>query len=253
MRDSLMLNITARCDVFGLVVDILKVVVDDAAMTFDKDGLTVSAVDPGHVAMVHLRLDASAFDTYGVEEEIEIGVQLDKVKQTLQMASSNDSLNLRYDEKVGIIHLEVGNIHRTISPLNLSEINVPRVMEVPVQASVKISGADIHRGMKAAYVVSDVVVISIEPEGMAIKVENATDGVNVTYSDAELQSIECSEEQQSSYSMPYLVNLTKRLESLPTMDFGLTSGSPLRADFEFADAAGKGLYLLAPRRNEGTY
>ena len=75
-----MLNITARSELLRTIVETLNVVVEDARLDFAEGGLEVRVVDPSHVAMVQLGVDAAAFDTWEVEETA-LGIELLKMIQ----------------------------------------------------------------------------------------------------------------------------------------------------------------------------
>ena len=63
-----MLNVTARSELLRTIVETLNVVVEDARLDFTEGGLNVRVVDPSHVAMVQMGVDAAAFDTWEVDE-----------------------------------------------------------------------------------------------------------------------------------------------------------------------------------------
>ena len=63
-----MLNVTARQDLMSKIIETLGVVVEDARFDFSENGLEVRVVDPSHVAMIQMNIDAAAFDTWELDE-----------------------------------------------------------------------------------------------------------------------------------------------------------------------------------------
>ena len=57
-----MLNVTARQELLSRIADTISIVVEEARFDFSENGLNVRVVDPSHVAMVKLDVDAVAFE-----------------------------------------------------------------------------------------------------------------------------------------------------------------------------------------------
>ena len=64
-----MLNVTARQDLMSKIVETLGVVVEDARFEFKEDKMQATVVDASHVAMIDMKVDAAAFDTWEIEEK----------------------------------------------------------------------------------------------------------------------------------------------------------------------------------------
>ena len=63
-----MLNVTARQDLMSKIIETLGVVVEDARFDFSENGLEVRVVDPSHVAMIQMNIDAAAFETWELDD-----------------------------------------------------------------------------------------------------------------------------------------------------------------------------------------
>ncbi|MGH2670768.1 MAG: DNA polymerase sliding clamp, partial [bacterium] len=55
-------------DIIRTIIDSVGTLVDEVKVRYAKDGITLKAVDPAHVAMVDLTLGKGAFDEYKGEE-----------------------------------------------------------------------------------------------------------------------------------------------------------------------------------------
>ncbi len=71
------------------IAEILGLVVEDARFDFAEDGLHIRVVDPSHVAMIKLDVDAAAFDTWEIDDS-KIGLDIRKLKETLDLGGAND-------------------------------------------------------------------------------------------------------------------------------------------------------------------
>ncbi|HIA24302.1 MAG TPA: DNA polymerase sliding clamp [Candidatus Poseidoniales archaeon] len=242
-----MMNITARQETFRMVIDILSTLVEEARFNFEEDKLVVRVVDPSHVAMIQLEVDSAAFESYDVTESV-LGLELSKISKLVQLAGAGDLIVINYNDSVGKVEFQVGEIERTIRPLDRQNMQEPNVPELDTDISVSLSGAKFARALKAADQVGDLVTFSIDQTRFSINVTGESDAVNVSYDAGELQELNCDSPVKSQYSLQYLLPLAKRIESTVdkvTAKFG--ENYPLRLEFEFADGGANVVYFLAPR------
>lgn len=241
------MNITARQDTFRMIVDILSALVDEARFNFEQDKLTVKVVDPSHVAMIKMEVDAAAFESWEVDETA-LGLELDKISKLVQLANTGDLIIVNYNDAVGKAEFQVGEIERTIRPLDRNNIPNPNVPEFPTAASISLSGAKFARALKAADQVGDLVTFSVDQNRFNIHVSGESDAVNVSYEEGELQDLSCDNPVMSQYSLQYLLPLAKRIESnVETVTVRFGDKHPLRLEFEFAEGGADVVYFLAPR------
>ena len=99
-----MLNVTARQDLMSKIIDTLGVVVEDAKFEFKEDRLQATVVDASHVAMIELRVDAAAFETWEVEES-QLAVELKKIKELISLGSADDHIEMAFTQDVLTLNL----------------------------------------------------------------------------------------------------------------------------------------------------
>ena len=245
-RDELMLNVTARQDLMNKIVETLNVVVEDAKFEFKEGQIKATVVDASHVAMIDLRVDAAAFDTWEIEEQ-DIALELRKVKELISLGGSEDLIDIAYAADSGVLTLNLGKIDRNIRPLDASTVNSPNLPSIEIPSTVEMSGAALTQALRAAKQVGDLVNFSIDSEHFTVHVQGQTDAVTVTFSKDELESLTCASPARSQYSLTYLVPLSKVFGPLGTVKLGFGESFPLRLEFSFADGAGEVVYFLAPR------
>lgn len=241
-----MLNVTARQDLMSKIVETLAVVVEDARFDFGEDGLHVRVVDPSHVAMIKLDIDAAAFDTWEVDET-KLGLEMRKLKELVSLGSAGDLVEMAYNTDSGVLTINLGKIDRNIRPLDNSTLTPPQVPSLDLPCKVSLGGAEFAQALKAARQVGDLVNFSISPDSFTVHVQGSTDSVTVSFSQDELQSIECAAPARSQYSLTYLVPMTKIFGALETVSIGFGENYPLSMNFTFQDGAAEVQYFLAPR------
>ncbi|HHZ74156.1 MAG TPA: hypothetical protein EYN58_03060, partial [Candidatus Poseidoniales archaeon] len=132
-----MMNITARQETFRMVIDILSTLVEEARFNFEEDKLVVRVVDPSHVAMIQLEVDSAAFESYDVTESV-LGLELSKISKLVQLAGAGDLIVINYNDSVGKVEFQVGEIERTIRPLDRQNMQEPNVPELDTDISVSL-------------------------------------------------------------------------------------------------------------------
>ena len=242
-----MLNITAKQDTMRTIVDILTVLVEDAKFKFEDGHIEVRAVDAMHVAMVRMEIDAAAFEAWECEP-CTIGFELKKLHDLIGLAESGDLIEMNYDENDGRVNIQVGEINRTIRPLDRATRLEPKVPDVELHSSVKLSAIKFSRALRAAKQVGDLATISLNAQSFGVNVSGDTDTVNVSYDAGELQDLVCDGPVKSQYSLSLLYPMAKRMEAIvDSVSLFFNENHPLRLEFEFADGAGRCIYFLAPR------
>lgn len=241
-----MLNVTARQELMSKIVDTLGIVVEDARFDFAEDGLHVRVVDPSHVAMVKLDVDAAAFDTWELDET-KVGFDIRKLKEMLSLGGANDLIEFSFSDETGVLTINLGKIDRNIRPLDNSVMNPPAVPELEFPCKATINGAVFSQALRAARQVGDLVNFSISEESFTIHVQGSADSVTVVFDKEELHSLECTAPARSQYSLQYLVGMAKIFGSLDEVSLGFGDNFPLSMNFSFYDGAAEVQYFLAPR------
>jgi proliferating cell nuclear antigen len=240
-----MLNITARSDLMRTIIDTLNVVVEEARFDFNEDALNIRVVDPSHVAMIEMNVDAAAFERYEVENS-SLGFDLPKMKDLLSLATSGEMVEMDYD-KNGQVNINLGKIDRVIRPLDPANLSPPNVPDLPLNAMVDLNGNDLSQALRAARQVGDLVNLSLEENLFTVHVSGDTDSVNVSYNSDEVNSIECTSPVRSQFSLTYLLPIARIMANVDSVRLRFDENKPLKIEFEFADGAGSVTYFLAPR------
>ena len=98
-----------------MMLDILSVLVEEARFNFKDNHLEIRVVDPSHVAMIRMEIDSAAFEAWDVDET-SLGLELAPIGKLIGLAVAGDLLEINYDEGVGLVSIQVGEINRTIRP-----------------------------------------------------------------------------------------------------------------------------------------
>jgi len=235
-----------KSDVLREVVDVVSPLVEEVKIGIDKNGLSIRAVDPAHVAMVDLSLDKKAFEEFKADEG-ELGLDVNKIKDVLKLARANEILSIKHDEDKNKLVMHVGNITRRMSLVDTAGMSDPKVPNLDLPAKVVVKTDELKQGIRASESVSDHIALTASAEGFEMNSEGDTDSVNLKLQKDLLDELVCKETVRSLFPLDYFSNMIKAMTTADVVTMGLGSDYPVKMEFEIAKGNGEVRYLLAPR------
>jgi proliferating cell nuclear antigen len=233
-------------DTLRSIIDSVGILVDEAKIRVTKEGVSLKAVDPAHVAMVDLTLGKGAFDDFKADEG-EFGVDLEKLKDILKLAGVDDEVHLKLDTTNNKLEVRIGNLTRRMSLVDVSGMTDPKVPKLELPATITLSVGELERGIRASEAVSDHVALSATPEEFELTAEGDTDTVSLRLEKTMLGALKVKDKARSLFSLDYFANMVKAAKGSPSLTIHLGSDYPVRLEFEIAKGNGHVTYLLAPR------
>ena len=246
-----MLQGKIKADFMKTVVDATAILVDEAKFKFDDDGMYGRMVDPAHVGMIDFKVKKEAFDEYKCEEEVEIGVDLEKLKSILKIASTADIVELNYEKEEARLNVKIGNLTRKIGLLDTSEMPDTKIPSLNLPAEIVVSTMELYQAIRAAEAVADHVVLMADKDSFKISAQGDTDSVEMVLSKEQLYSLKCEEPVKSMFPLDYLSDMVKIAKGeSEEVAISLGTNYPVKLSFETAGGYIKMTYLLAPRIEE---
>ena len=226
--------------------------VDEAKLNISEEGLQIKAVDPSHVAMIEANLVKSAFDSYEAKS-MEMGLDIDKFKNVLTVASKDDMVELEMDDKLNRLVVNIGNLTRAMPLLDTSGMPDPKVPSLDLPASVSVVVGEIGQGLKASKSVSDHIALSTTKDSFRLVCEGDNqNSVDVSLGKDQLEKLDSAEDATSLFSLEYFALMVNSLPSDRILHINLGSDLPVKVDADLAvddmtGAQGNVKFLLAPR------
>lgn len=248
------LDVRIDADRLAEAVDGALAIADECRMAFD-DGMVLRVRDPADVAMAELQLDRDAFEGYTANGEV-VGVTLDRLRDAASMADG-DQIDLSLSED-GRFDLNAGSLEYAFAPLAAEAVRQVEWIEgETVAASAVLAGEQLQRAVAAADLVADHATFVVERDdpGLTVTATGDTDDVSRSFERADLESLDPGAEAdgpvESLYSVDYLGDIVGAIPRAATVSVeflgGGEGGCPLSLEHDFADGAGTGRWLLAPR------
>lgn len=235
-----------KSDTLKGLVNIISTLIDEVKFTITPEGMTLKAVDAAHVAMIEMEIGKDAFESYEAEA-CEIGLDLDKVKSVLKLASSGDIIRMEQDDTHGRLVFKVGNITRRMNLVDTASMNDPKVPQLSLATDISLMVDELQKGIRAAESISDHITLRAGSDYFELSCEGDTDSVSLRLEGESIVSINADTEVQSMFPLDYFSNITKAIPSGTVVRVELDSDYPVKLVFVLADGKAKVNYLLAPR------
>ena len=241
-----MFKAKVKAEVLKTVLDAVSNLVDEAKIQVTPDGINLKAVDAAHVAMVDLSLGKKAFVEFKGSEQ-DMGVDLDKLKDILKLAGSQDVVDIEYKEDSHRLVFKIGHITRRMALVDTSNMGDPKVPNLNLPNQVTVLAGELQQGIKASEAVSDHIALVAHNKSFELIADGDTDQVHLQLSDGDLIKIQAPDKSRSLFSLDYFSNMAKVVRSQDPVTLHLGTDYPVKLEFDIADGAGHITYLLAPR------
>jgi proliferating cell nuclear antigen len=241
-----MFNAKVKAEVIKGIIDVTSPLVNEAKFNITSKGISLRAVDPAHVAMVDLELKQTAFEEYNADD-MELGIDLDKLSGIMKLANAGDSVSLEYDEESNRLVVKIGNLVRRMGLIDTAGMPDSKVPHLELPAKVIVKASEISKGVRASEAVSDHLALCIDKDSFELFAEGDTDTVNLKLPKSMLVELHAPGKFKSLFSIDYFSNMIKPVKSDDPITINLGNDNPIRVDFDIAEKNGHVTYLLAPR------
>jgi len=238
-----------RMEVLRELVEVVSTLVPEAKLSISKDGVSVKAVDPSHVAMLVLNLNKAAFDEF-TGEPTEIGIDIEKLKEVLRLSKPGDLIDLQYDGGKSRLIVKVGKVTRHMATIDPAGITDPKVPNVTPPGIAVVKMEELRQGIRGTESISDHVTLALDAEGFRMHSEGETDRVDMLLPKDGLGRLEVKEAVKSMYPLDFFSNMVKSITTSQEVTLHIGNEYPLKIEFAVANGKGDAKFLLAPRVEE---
>ena len=215
--------------IFSEIVNIISDLVLEVRLKVDKEGLTITAIDPANVAMILFKLPASAFSQLDVEKDEVLGVSLDSLKAVLRRVKAGSVLTITKQENELKLQIQ-DKINREFN-LALIEIEGEEkdIPNLTFTTKVEMTSLDFAEAIEDCGVVADSCSFISAPDKFQIKAKGSLNSFSSEFSSDEI-NLE-AEEATSKYSLEYLQKMVKGTKLTDKININFAPDYPLRLDF----------------------
>jgi len=245
-NEKTLFRATVKADVLKSVNDVISPLVNEAKLNITSKGISIRVVDPAHVAMANVEVKDEAFEEYKADE-MELGVDIDKLGSILRLAGSDDTVSLEYDERENRLVFRIGNLVRRMGLIDTAGMPDSKMPNLELPAKTVMKAGELSKGIRASEMISDHLALTVDKDTFELHAEGDVDTVNLKLPKDMLIELNSPEKYKSLFSIDYISNMIKPVKSEDPITILIGNDNPLRVDFDFADKKGHVTFLLAPR------
>jgi len=241
-----MFSAKVKSEVLKGIIDVTAPLVTEVKLNVTSKGISLRAVDPAHVAMVDLQVDNKAFEEYKADE-MELGIDMDKLGSIMRLSSSGDIVSLDYDAESNRLTVKIGNLVRKMGLIDTAGMPDPKMPNLNLPAKIVIKASELSQGVRASEAVSDHLALNVSKDTFELSAEGDTDTVNLKLPKKLLVELNATTKCKSLFSIDYFSNMIKPVRGEDPITIQLGTDNPIRVEFDIAEKKGHVIYLLAPR------
>jgi proliferating cell nuclear antigen len=227
---------------FADIISIISDLVTEVKIKINKEHMSLTAVDPANVAMIHFKMPATLFSEFQVEKDEILGLNLDNLKAVLRRCKPGSSLIIEKQDNF----LKLGIRDRIKRDFNLAlidiEVEEKELPEWEFNSVVKLNSDSLVEVIEDSAVVSDACTFIAEPNVFRVEAQ----GLHSTKSEFSSDEAEIHSGSSSArFSLEYLNKFIKGAKISNKAQLSFSDNHPMRLDFSTGDVILS--FVLAPR------
>jgi proliferating cell nuclear antigen len=220
-------------------IELISELVTEVRIKIDDFGLSITAIDPANVAMVHFKIPKSGFSQFESGKEI-LGVNLDSLKKILRRSSSSVVL----EKKENFLEIEMQDRISRKFTLCLMEVEgeEKEMPSLEFSSRIEMNSSDFIDSIEDCVVVDDACSFMVK-EGRFIIEARGLNSARSEFSgdEAKINAESC----KSKYSLEYLQKFAKASKLSNKTILNFADDHPLKMDIRTDNMELS--FLLAPR------
>jgi proliferating cell nuclear antigen len=229
----------------------VKTLVEEATFEATNEALTFRAMDPSHVALVDLLMPNTSFERYEVDKPFRFSLRVEDLVKLVSRSESKDSVEISSTEEDAIAVKFVNGYKRefTIHLIEGTGGTAP-LPKLEFDVKAMLTNTIFEKVISDISVVSDQVTIQATKERLSFsgKSDIGKADIGLEKSDADVLELQVGAEGKATYSIDYLLGISKAAGSVSdTILCEFSSKKPIRLEFRLNDQGSRIHYYLAPR------
>lgn len=252
---------TVQSNAFKTLFEVLKEILHDVNMFFDQNGVKIMTVDGSHVALIHLKLDASKFEEYKCTRPIHVGLNMTNVYKLLKMSSNMDTIIWEVPEReTAELTIRIENQEKrthTVFRLKLLDVDVEelKLPDIQFDSVITMPSTYFQRMCKDMSQIAELLTITSNRESLVLSCKGDFASQETVIHDAtgnaEGLSFKTNTDDtfKGSYMLKYLILFNKAANLSNTLELFLRKDFPLILKYNVANL-GELRFCLAPKVDE---
>ncbi len=236
---------TIQASSIKTVFEVLKDIINDINIVFDKNGMHLSTLDTAHVTFISMNLPNDNFEVYECPSRTLAGINLLNTFKILKTITNNDTLSLKIDHGDTMEILIENEAKKTMSKFNMKLLDInDEIYEYPtlhMDTHTIIPSTVFQRIIRDMSYLADIVII--RRTGTTLTFQCEGDFVS------QETSIDCTEDVQDvieeRYSLKYISMFIKAASICSNIEIMQSKSGPIAFKYSIANL-GDITFFLAP-------
>lgn len=227
-------------------------IVDECKWNIGEEGISITAVDPAHVGMVSTDIPKENFERWEIDEEVEIGLNLKKLKKYLKIYGKKEVLTMEIAKGCSHLILKGEKItHRMplLDTAGMRSQSMPDLSDLP--ARFKCKAKSIKKALKGISNISDHFGMAIDEDSISLYTQEDEDSFELVLPREDLEELKSDGGFSSLFAHDYASNMFKTISASTTLDIHMGEDYPIKIDFDYMDDDEENCatctFMLAPR------
>jgi proliferating cell nuclear antigen len=225
------------------IITIISELVTEVRLKVNKEGISLTAIDPANVAMVFFKMPQDLFSQFDIDKEEVLGVNLENLKAVLRRCKIGSSLTISKEDNL----IKLGIQDRIKRDFSLALIDIDgEEKELPqweFKSVIKMDSESFVEVIEDCAVVSDACTFTSEPSRFIVEARGPLNSARAEFSSEEIEIY--SDYSTARFSLEYLSKFMKgaKISSKVTLNF--SDNHPIRINFATGNVMLS--FILAPR------
>jgi len=239
----------------SLLVDPLASIaelIDEGIFKITSSGISLVAADRAMVAVADFHLSKNAFESFEIDSDQSIGLNITNLLSVLKRASGKDVLEFDLVGNRLTIKMKNGGTRRFVVPLiDLTQDEIPQIEQLEFSTKAELDPGTLQSGIEDAEIVSDSVLFHTSPNKFVMRSEGDSSSAELELEtgNSHLLSLETDSETKSRYPLDYLKKMVKAAKIADSVMIQFGQDYPMKISFKAGDKASL-QFVLAPRVSE---
>ena len=228
--------------ILAQIVGIISELVKEVRLKINKEGMSLTALDPANVAMVYFNIPGDLFAEFTVEKDEVLGVNLENLNAVMRRCKLGSSLIIEKDEN----HLKLTINDKIKREFSLALIDVEgddkQMPSWEFKSVIKMDAQAFVDAIEDCSVVADACTFIAQPDKFIIESSNLH-SARTEFSNEEVQIF--SDASSARFSLDYLSKFMKGAKIASKAEINFSDNHPMRLNFP----SGRVMlsFVLAPR------
>jgi len=243
------------------LVEGFKDLVKDCNLDLNESGIQIQSTDSSNVALIHVMMRESAFESYRCHSPITVGINMESVGKVLKMCQNSDKVTIRVemDKRTTFTFESTEDDRRADFDLKIIELEQEAlgVPETEYEAVVKIPSNELKKAVADLRDCGDIIGMHASSEGLKLEVAGdiGTGLILLRPNDStdEEEKIEVKGENDVclGFGMRYIYLFTKASGLCKSCTLNLKNGEPMSLIYNLGEEShGHLKFVLAPKLSE---